>query len=1050
MVIHGAAAGISPADIHRTTESIFNTGNGRVIGAPLRMRRPEDQSPSAASAGLMMEWASVASWFLRPEMAGASVPPIVPQPPPMPIRPSRTSSDPPQMAMPPTICTAIRCTVPGCVCDCFTPGKLHIRFCDACGHGWVPHALDKLGFGGASLGNGAVEPIQPNVAFDIASLVLYGCQALPIRLKILLDRLFSVLRQDEVSAVLRGFGWTHEDYARGYILQEPHGGGILERWNICSPEEEPLVLQQFLRFGETRAVTQQLLLHGLGADFRALPGLETDMKRLMERQKLQHNHDQKPPSFEPKFRPRSPSALLPPQRLPSALGSSPPSPPKSTFGFAKPPGAVLPVPPVVINTNGGGSPPNTSPTSVSPLNKLQNMQPFDFRKMQSAGFAAGGKSERRNSDLLPPPPRPNQNDYNNSGKYAAQSDSLAGSSEFGSEDGDEEEENSQSALNLSKDNSNKSTRPHRGHLRKTSLPLKRQWGSSGLPLNLGTQLINPATGKKRVQCNVCLKTFCDKGALKIHFSAVHLREMHKCTVDGCNMMFSSRRSRNRHSANPNPKLHSPHLRRKISPHDGRSSQAHHPIVISPLQASAMNQLAFGAFPMLAGGGADLRAAGSKQSSSSGLHLADELRRSADFSSDNMDEYMDDEEDGIVVDGTTVDDDDDSEHRSDRSKRMSEDSEDDGASTTEPPNNNNDRPPIVTKNVHKRKSQNPTRFAAAADLSDEGMSCTDDGSAPSPKDNNNEEDVKPVVAEGECLNLSRKRSASPADGRLRSADSRDSLLSDADNDEDDDGEDDECGSDSDGHVYGVFENGRFVETEEVPVDKDDPRKCTACGKTFPNHFGVKTHYQNVHLKLMHKCVVDGCNAAFPSKRSRDRHSSNLNLHRKLLSTSPTAADQQQPQPQLQLQQQQQLGHQPPATTAAAVAAAAADNPYGMHAEFLARLYADTQQFQAFSNGGMMLPQFGPFRHQAGAPAMTNGWLVYSADEDLPAAPDKDSGMYSCRFCSKAFPDKNGMREHYEQLHMHEMHRCKVQGCGMVFSSRTRRNAHAENHPPVTAS
>lgn len=36
------------------------------------------------------------------------------------------------------------------------------------------------------------------------------------------------------------------------------------------------------------------------------------------------------------------------------------------------------------------------------------------------------------------------------------------------------------------------------------------------------------------------------------------------------MMFSSRRSRNRHSANPNPKLHSPYLRRKISAYDGRS------------------------------------------------------------------------------------------------------------------------------------------------------------------------------------------------------------------------------------------------------------------------------------------------------------------------------------------------------------------------------------------------------------------------------------------------------------------------------------------------
>ncbi|KAL7073120.1 hypothetical protein ACQ4LE_007571 [Meloidogyne hapla] len=61
--------------------------------------------------------------------------------------------------------------------------------------------------------------------------------------------------------------------------------------------------------------------------------------------------------------------------------------------------------------------------------------------------------------------------------------------------------------------------------------------------------------KKRVLCQKCSKTFCDKGALKIHNSAVHLKEMHRCTVQGCQMMFSSRRSRNRHSSNPNPKLH---------------------------------------------------------------------------------------------------------------------------------------------------------------------------------------------------------------------------------------------------------------------------------------------------------------------------------------------------------------------------------------------------------------------------------------------------------------------------------------------------------------
>jgi zinc finger protein basonuclin len=76
-------------------------------------------------------------------------------------------------------------------------------------------ALDKLGPGHL----GPVEPVQASVAFDVASLVLYGCHALPIRLKILLDRVFSVLQREEVLQVLHGFGWSHDDYSRGYILQ---------------------------------------------------------------------------------------------------------------------------------------------------------------------------------------------------------------------------------------------------------------------------------------------------------------------------------------------------------------------------------------------------------------------------------------------------------------------------------------------------------------------------------------------------------------------------------------------------------------------------------------------------------------------------------------------------------------------------------------------------------------------------------------------------------------------------------------------------------------
>lgn len=127
------------------------------------------------------------------------------------------------------------------------------------------------------------------------------------------------------------------------------------------------------------------------------------------------------------------------------------------------------------------------------------------------------------------------------------------------------------------------------HMRKSSNPIKRRWD----PLVLSGLNTNPSTGKKRVQCTVCFKTFCDKGALKIHFSAVHLREMHKCTVDGCNMMFSSRRSRNRHSANPNPKLHTPNFRRKINPHDGRTANPY------PLIQEAANTL-FGMSPVNGG------------------------------------------------------------------------------------------------------------------------------------------------------------------------------------------------------------------------------------------------------------------------------------------------------------------------------------------------------------------------------------------------------------------------------------------------------------------
>ena len=58
-----------------------------------------------------------------------------------------------------------------------------------------------------------------NTLFDIASLMLFGTHALPVRLKILLDRLLCALEHDELVNLLHAFGWTYEDYSRGYMLQ---------------------------------------------------------------------------------------------------------------------------------------------------------------------------------------------------------------------------------------------------------------------------------------------------------------------------------------------------------------------------------------------------------------------------------------------------------------------------------------------------------------------------------------------------------------------------------------------------------------------------------------------------------------------------------------------------------------------------------------------------------------------------------------------------------------------------------------------------------------
>jgi len=174
------------------------------------------------------------------------------------------------------------------------------------------------------------------------------------------------------------------------------------------------------------------------------------------------------------------------------------------------------------------------------------------------------------------------------------------------------------------------------------------------------------------------------------------------------MMFSSRRSRNRHSANPNPKLHSPHLRRKISPHDGRTSQPH-PLLSVPAgmnlnpavpvlpATSGMAQFTSG-LPLMVGmhpqhGGGGGGHSGSSLSSGGGVEI--QGRNYYASSGDGSD--ASDDDDDLVED---LDD------------RLSPSSAEEEAPQPHPHN-----PSSASKNtsgVRKRKSQNPTRIQLQPD------------------------------------------------------------------------------------------------------------------------------------------------------------------------------------------------------------------------------------------------------------------------------------------------------------------------------------------------
>ncbi|XP_059210464.1 zinc finger protein basonuclin-2-like [Centropristis striata] len=490
---------------------------------------------------------------------------------------------------------SVRCTVTSCSCVCFKSGSVQLRTCDRCGHGWVSHALAKLHFQAQPPSScGPVEVALPGLVFDLSSLVLYGAQAVPVRLKILLDRLYSILTPEQVGHILHTLGWSLGDYVRGYMLQHPNGK-VLDRWLTVTPEEELLILKQFLRFGETRPIVELMTLQCLAAVNHQLsdpeinptpkscqsnvnklgvhrnggrtPGVfrntreDSDLVCRLNKNSPAADHNDAPPHFE-NF-PGGPSLLLPFHFPSSALHCLvPPTkelvpPSKLTQCIRKLSGTKLGE--SYRQDEGRREQENDlvfqqskvewglkvkadpdKPNQAQPI--WHNDQEVDLHRVATKQENTSSISPSLNSSLIPTSSPLYPSISSSSPKI---SQKLPGPSSY--------------SLNPLPSFSSSFLCPLTTSSFSSSLhPLSSSSSSlRPLPSSLcSLPSLSPAGGRKgRVCCGVCGKSFYDKGTLKIHYNAVHLKIKHRCTVAGCTMVFSSLRSRNRHSANPNPRLH---------------------------------------------------------------------------------------------------------------------------------------------------------------------------------------------------------------------------------------------------------------------------------------------------------------------------------------------------------------------------------------------------------------------------------------------------------------------------------------------------------------
>ncbi|XP_029950388.1 zinc finger protein basonuclin-2 isoform X3 [Salarias fasciatus] len=1164
---------------------------------------------------------------------------------------------------------AIRCTLVNCTCECFQPGKIHLRTCDQCKHGWVAHALDKLSTQHLYHPT-QVEIVQSNVVFDISSLMLYGTQAVPVRLKILLDRLFSVLKQEEVLHILHGLGWTLRDYVRGYILQDA-AGKVLDRWTIMSREEEIITLQQFLRFGETKSIVELMAIQEKEGQAVTVPSSKTDSGI---RTFIESNNRTRSPGLLTHLENSSPSSIHHFENIPNSLAFLLP------FQYINPVSAPM-----------LGLPPNGLPMEQSALRLREPSLPSQGEQVDTSEsevslspFRTGQSPSRgalgtMNNNTEPKTEANNRASPISPTPSTQQAQQQQQQTQLQQQQQQQQQGQSQSQ---SQNQQSNSLNDHQVHHHFVKEEHSKAISHPSFSSKMHRMRRMGATSRKgRVCCNSCGKTFYDKGTLKIHYNAVHLKIKHRCTIEGCNMVFSSLRSRNRHSANPNPRLHMPMLRNNrdkdliranstsgtpvISstknggftltspgrPPLGFTTPPVDPMLQSPLQSPLVFPSLKSVQPVqpvppfyrtllspadLVSPPVSLPTSPIMPTTTNSTTLMDQqqqiLAAAAVSSHNNI--HM--SEGGPMShrlptpsanQDFTTGNSDPTPKKKPRKSSMPVKIEKEVIDVADEYEDKDEDDDDMHHNHHHHQSSllhNNVKMNGNCNSSNNGGSGTGNHSGGSGQQSPSQDEMSPGLAlrgmmrtsEDECREGTGSDSRGGA-AELRCMDSftsedqdherdfenesetsdskmfyRDELMDveehqkhnrggRMDKDHDDEGSEEvhlRKEMDGKGHSspsphqpaikikeelndptydmfcmgqYGLYNGGMaaaaaaaasmaalhesFISSmgygasppkfpssqspEGDPCSSPDPKICYVCKKSFKSSYSMKLHYKNVHLKEMHVCTVAGCNAAFPSRRSRDRHSSNINLHRKLLTKEldDIVLDPQHlPLPKdlrAELLAKIYAGHHMGLDPISGIGFGGAGlGPAGLnyiahspmsnefphhslnlknnHTNGFSRGQSDdymvldlstTSSVQSSSSvhsshesdegsdEGILLDDLEEEgdedeeegnsegedfsqRAERGHPVET-GELKEGRDEGLdPSSPfllssaggsNSSSGGILCNICHKMYSNKGTLRVHYKTVHLREMHKCKIPGCNMVFSSVRSRNRHSQN-------